>query len=1188
MATKFYLHQTAPVYTPATIRGAWDQTAGAIARRMEQQKEWGGTIDNHFLFESSATLDFDVLLARFISGPLAAQTISGTIDAVIGLSESSALANLHWHLHIYVTQGDSDTPRGTLLSDYTEPLGTNEWPNLAFATLNAAAALSSLAISAGDRLVIEVGYVSREASATSRYGMMYLGTGTAISAAAADGAAAGTDVSLKAGFFTFSGTITEAVVPVRISQDSLEIAEQAGVTGLRLAQFSLEVVSLSEPAPAGWHHEVIEYTGNGVVDRLIPTSVALDSGAVAVFVYHVPSSGASTASAPVVRTSAFANTYEDGSSTESAAYVKTLVAGGFTVGTASQVNANGDKYVAVVFRDSSPAGDFMKVGVYNGNGADNRTIAVGFQPTHVWVLGRSHAYRSTDFSGDSSITFRNEAAGAGADMIQSFSATGFEVGTDNNVNNASLNYGYVALKASAPLLDQGFASFTATGSAGDDAVSGLGFTPAFVLAKRYEPSVEAYYRSTNSHAGDDSQGWNSVADTAGGGVKSIDADGATFGNVVAPNADAFYGYALSGASAAPPAASLQKVTQLVVEMATDEDADADPPPVTSPCTGGGTVASGTNPAAGTSLATATVIHKWMEITIGATTYRWSDVAINVTTAKEPRVLSWGRVARGLTDGRGGFETASMTIRLADVDRLLRGLHSTSTLLNKVATVYVADDATIRAAGTPWTLFTGVVRDFRPESDLTYRLVLEDALTLSVSSFAQERLVPSYLIGNQISDRNPVEQVWDAPAQICYGSLSDEDEDVPVGTVLAPFIAGETVAGHAELGNMSKFLVCRGASHDVQSVFIGDPFSGDPPTVRAKAAAGEYGTRIFVPHQAGWIDSPAEYYVQDTYRWTYIYVIGAHPGQEQARLKRIPVTVNLCGRETVGDGSGNTIDSLPLQCLHFLNNEVVQAATGNWLAIKALGSYSLFDTASFTTVKTRSEARVAGGYKGAFVLGFDFKQITLRAAIAQFCQSGDFDLGVNRFGQIFATMLDRTSTASSATVFTDEHDILKDSFRIDPKADEVENKIRYVYKRNYIPALQDLNPDSGTRLPREPFDAGWLSGLQSVSDATSISNIGETRESQLIELEMVREALTADDVAAQRLALRRNPRAEAVFDLTIPRGAPIELGDVVKVTHFQGLGASGWTARRLQVRRIEVDLDRLTVTLTCRDVHDLLA
>lgn len=885
MATRFYLHDMAAPYTPATIRGAWDQTATAIVRSLESGKVTGhgsglptagGTLNGGLklggIAETNAAADWDVLLGRWISGPMAAQTISGTFNVCIAVLESNAAANIHWHLHIYATQGDSDTPRGTLLSDYTEALGVNEWPTTqTFTALNAAQTLTGVTLVDGDRIVIELGYVSREASATSRTGSLYFGTmqsgfaGYILGEVAADGTVGVANRgAADAGFVTFSAGLTELAssVNVRLTQMPLEVLTNNAPSDIRIAQAVVQVL------------------------------------------------------------------------------------------------------------------------------------------------------------------------------------------------------------------------------------------------RSYTPDV---------------------------------------------------------------------------------------PPATTPCAGGGTVASGSNPSAGASLTAATAIHKWLSVTIGATLYEWSDTAINITTAKRPRILSWGKAVRALTDGLGGIESAAMTIRLSDADRVLRGLHSTQTLLNKIVTVYAQDEASIRSGGNPWPMFTGVVRDFRPESELTYKLVLEDKLTLSTSAFAQEKLVPPLVVTDQISDATPLQKVNDSAIPLLYGALSDEDDAVPVGVVPASLVRASTRTGYESLGNNFEMLVGLGATADVQAVFIADPNSGVPPTARAKAGSTLYGNSVWAPHRAGW-SAPANYDDYGGRRYTDIVLADGSQAAIMARDGKIPIAINLCGYETVGDGTGSTIDSLPLQLLHFLNNFVVQLATGNWLSIASLGSYSLFDTTTFAAVKTVTEARISGGYKGAFILGHSFRQITLRQALAQFCRSGDFDLGINRYGQIMLTILNRASTASSATVFTDEHDIIKDSFSIDPRVDEVENEIRYAYKRNYVPALQQLNPDPGTPLPREPFDGVWLSGLQTVSNAPSIAAIGETRQSQLLELDMVRDTATANDVAAQRLALRcpANGRAVATFAVTIPKGAAIELGDIVKVTHFQGLGASGWTAQRLQVRRIEVDLDQLTVELTCRDVHDLLA
>jgi hypothetical protein len=163
--------------------------------------------------ETNASANFDVLLYRGVSGPLAAQTIGGNLDGVLGVLESNVAADFAWHLHVYVAQGDSDTPRATLITDYVETT-SNEWPTTAtFRALASAQALSA-SISAGDRLVVEIGYVALNASATSRTGTLNYGTQVAFQNVA-DGVAGQTDVTLKAGFISFSQALDEQPVATR-------------------------------------------------------------------------------------------------------------------------------------------------------------------------------------------------------------------------------------------------------------------------------------------------------------------------------------------------------------------------------------------------------------------------------------------------------------------------------------------------------------------------------------------------------------------------------------------------------------------------------------------------------------------------------------------------------------------------------------------------------------------------------------------------------------------------------------------------------------------------------------------------------------------------------------------------------------------------------------------------------------
>lgn len=172
MSTRLYLANDATaVYAPATQKGAWDKTTGFVTMRLAQTRTGQG--DRYVNTENSATANFDVLVAVFVSDPiLSATTIDGTFDAIIACAESNLDADDTLHLHAWVTQGDSDTVRGTLLSDYVDATefavsGTVT----AFTSVTIPQqTLSSVAAQAGDRIVIEVGYRAANSHTTSRTG----------------------------------------------------------------------------------------------------------------------------------------------------------------------------------------------------------------------------------------------------------------------------------------------------------------------------------------------------------------------------------------------------------------------------------------------------------------------------------------------------------------------------------------------------------------------------------------------------------------------------------------------------------------------------------------------------------------------------------------------------------------------------------------------------------------------------------------------------------------------------------------------------------------------------------------------------------------------------------------------------------------------------------------------------------
>jgi hypothetical protein len=150
---RWYLTSQSPGFSPSALRGAWDINHATFWFALATTQ--GGSSFN-LNASPSAGPGYDGCLWRGVSSGLAAGVISGTVNFAYVAKELSASANDVFHVHLYVTAGDSDTVRGTLLAD---AIDTNELPTTSQAWSPAAPiAVTPVTVQAGDRLVLELGY----------------------------------------------------------------------------------------------------------------------------------------------------------------------------------------------------------------------------------------------------------------------------------------------------------------------------------------------------------------------------------------------------------------------------------------------------------------------------------------------------------------------------------------------------------------------------------------------------------------------------------------------------------------------------------------------------------------------------------------------------------------------------------------------------------------------------------------------------------------------------------------------------------------------------------------------------------------------------------------------------------------------------------------------------------------------
>jgi hypothetical protein len=166
-ATLFYLPSTgAAEVSPAF--GSW--TAGGTASA-DRIRCLTGNISSVMTSKQVSTLGGAaaeyILCRQYVSNPIAAQTISGTIKGQVCCRESNAAANATVAVSIRIVSNDGATERGTLLAISASDNTAATPPEMATSLTNrrlqnvnesASLALTNQTAQNGDRIVIELGF----------------------------------------------------------------------------------------------------------------------------------------------------------------------------------------------------------------------------------------------------------------------------------------------------------------------------------------------------------------------------------------------------------------------------------------------------------------------------------------------------------------------------------------------------------------------------------------------------------------------------------------------------------------------------------------------------------------------------------------------------------------------------------------------------------------------------------------------------------------------------------------------------------------------------------------------------------------------------------------------------------------------------------------------------------------------
>lgn len=216
--------------------------------------------------------------------------------------------------------------------------------------------------------------------------------------------------------------------------------------------------------------------------------------------------------------------------------IHSLETDGFTVGSGTGGNTNGDTYI---YFAAYIAGDGdMNAGGYTGNDSDDRFIGTpSFDPDFVILCGNDTGNPIFRHASDSVDISHSFVAGVGdqANAIQDFPSGGFEVGNiaanGMIVNQDTNTYDHFSMLTDTGVFKMG--TYTGDGAASQP-VTGVGFQPDIVIVKNDTTSTNHAVFTTSQSGVDNSHNFGGVANVAGR-ITSLDPDGFTVGNNVEVN-----------------------------------------------------------------------------------------------------------------------------------------------------------------------------------------------------------------------------------------------------------------------------------------------------------------------------------------------------------------------------------------------------------------------------------------------------------------------------------------------------------------------------------------------------------------------------------------------------------------------------------------------------------------------------
>ncbi len=249
MSTRFYLPSTGAAAVSPAYEAGWDTAPGGRLKLVQTKISSAMTSVNH---STSGTTHGT---RQYVSDPLPAQTISGTVKCYLRAFEDSAGDTYTSYLSIRVCNEAGTAFRGTLLALGHHGPGTDFATSATNRIFADGDTLSSLAINANDRLVIEIG--TAESGTASNNSKVVIGddSGTDLPEDETETAAYNPWIEFSADLFSLKQTVADTLaladaLAMKMGKVLTESATLAEAFALKTGKVLTDAASLADAVSA--------------------------------------------------------------------------------------------------------------------------------------------------------------------------------------------------------------------------------------------------------------------------------------------------------------------------------------------------------------------------------------------------------------------------------------------------------------------------------------------------------------------------------------------------------------------------------------------------------------------------------------------------------------------------------------------------------------------------------------------------------------------------------------------------------------------------------------------------------------------------------------------------------------------------------------------------------------------------